>query len=314
MLGERALLTGGAGMIGSILADELVRGGAGEIIVLDNLLCGRRENLAWALANGPVRIVEGDIRDRALVAELMRGIDVVYHQAAIRPTHCAQEPRLALEVLVDGTFNVLEAAAQEGVRKVIAASSASVHGLSTDTLYGPAKLFNEGLLHSYHAMTELDYVALRYCNVYGPRMDVHGFYTEVLLRWTEQIDAGTPPLILGDSSQRMDFVFAGDVARANVLAARSDVTDEIFDIATGIETSLLGLAQLLLSVMESDLPIEHRPERAVNKISRRSLDTSFAREHLGFQAEVDLEEGLRRLVTWWRGVRPGEPTAHLVAV
>ena len=135
----------------------------------------------------------------------MRGIDTVFHQAALRITQCAEEPRLALEVLVDGTFNVVDAAAREGVRKVVAASSASVYGLAeefptterhhpyaNDTLYGAAKTFNEGLLRSYHAMTGLDYVALRYFNVYGARMDIHGLYTEVLVRWMERITEGSP--------------------------------------------------------------------------------------------------------------------------
>jgi UDP-glucose 4-epimerase len=325
--GERALITGGAGAIGSNLADELVRSGASEIIVLDNFVRGCHENLEWAVANGPVRVVEGDICDRALVAELMRGIDVVYHQAALRITQCAEEPRLALEVLVDGTFNVIEAAAKEQVRKVVAASSASVYGLATefptneshhpydnDTLYGAAKTFNEGLLRSFHAMTGLDYVALRYFNVYGPRMDVHGLYTEVLVRWMERIESGTPPLILGDGSQTMDFVFTGDIARANVFAAQADVTDRSFNIASGVETSLLELARMLLRVMDSDLPIEHGPERAVNKVSRRLADTSQAREQLGFEADVDIEEGLRQLVAWWRGVRAGEPAVALATV
>jgi UDP-glucose 4-epimerase len=324
--GERALITGGAGAIGSNLTDELIRNGASEIIVLDNFVRGSHENLAWAVANGPVHVVEGDICDRALVAELMRGIDVVYHQAALRITQCAEEPRLALEVLVDGTFNVIEAAANEKVRRVVAASSASVYGLASefptnelhhpydnDTLYGAAKTFNEGLLRSFHAMTGLDYVALRYFNVYGPRMDVHGLYTEVLVRWMERIESGTPPLILGDGSQTMDFVFTGDIARANVLAAKADATDESFNIASGVETSLLELAQMLLKVMDSDLPVEHGPERAVNKVSRRLADISAAREKLGFEAEIDLEEGLRRLVTWWRGVRAGEPAVALAA-
>ena len=183
-----------------------------------------------------MRLVEGDIRDRELVAELTRGIDVVFHQAALRITQCAEEPRLALEVMVDGTYNVIEAALNEGVRKIVAASSASVYGLAeqfptdeshhpyaNDTLYGAAKTFNEGLLRSFHAMQGLDYVALRYFNVYGPRMDIHGVYTEVLVRWMERIEAGKPPLILGDGSQTMDFVYIGDVARANVLAAAADV-------------------------------------------------------------------------------------------
>jgi UDP-glucose 4-epimerase len=327
MRGERALITGGAGVVGSTLADQLVRAGAEEIVVLDNFVRGRPSNLAWALANGPVRVVEGDIRDRALVAEVTRGIDVVFHQAAIRITQCAEEPRLALEVLVDGTFNVLEAAAQEGVRKVVAASSASVYGLAqefptgerhhpyaNDTLYGAAKTFNEGLLRSLHAMNGLDYVALRYFNVYGPRMDIHGVYTEVLVRWMERIAAGVPPLILGDGSQTMDFIYIDDVARANVLAASADVTDAAFNVASGVETSLAELAQMLLTVMDSDLPVEHGPERGVNKVPRRLADTSLALEQLGFAAEVGIEEGLRRLVDWWRAERAASPAAALATV
>lgn len=327
MRGERALITGGAGVVGSTLADQLVRAGAEEIVVLDNLVRGRRENLAWALANGPVRIVEGDIRDRELVAEVTRGIDVVFHQAAIRITQCAEEPRLALEVLVDGTFNVLDAAANEGVRKVIAASSASVYGLAeefptvedhhpygNDTLYGAAKTFNEGLLRSLHAMNGLDYVALRYFNVYGPRMDIYGVYTEVLVRWMERIAAGEPPLILGDGSQTMDFIYIDDVARANVLAAAADVTDVAYNVASGVETSLLELARMLLNVMDSDLPVEHGPERGVNKVPRRLADTTSAREQLGFEAEVGVEEGLRRLVDWWRAEQNAPASASLAAV
>jgi UDP-glucose 4-epimerase len=250
----------------------------------------------------------------------MVGIDVVFHQAALRITHCAEAPRLALEVMVDGTYNVLEAAIAEGARKVIAASSASVYGLATefpttetqhpyanDTLYGAAKTFNEGLLRSLNAMNGLDYVALRYFNVYGPRMDIHGVYTEVLVRWMERIDRGDPPLILGDGLQTMDFVYIGDVARANLLAASSEATDEVFNVASGRETSLAELAEMLLEVMGSDLSVEYGPARAVNKVPRRLADTTRARTRLGFEAEVDLEEGLRRLVEWWRGAKTGAP-------
>ena len=311
--GDRVLITGGAGMIGSHIADLVVAQEAREVVVLDDFVRGRRENLAWATANGNVEIVEGDIRDAALVRELTRGIDVVFHQAAIRITQCAEEPRLALEVLVDGTYNVVEAAAQEGVRKLVAASSASVYGLAeefptredhhpyaNDTLYGAAKVFNEGLLRSFKAMSDLDYVALRYFNVYGPRMDVHGLYTEVLVRWMERIEAGEPPLIFGDGLQTMDFIYVGDIARANVLAANSDLTDQVFNVATGVETSLLELAEALLQVMDSDLSVVHGPPRAVNGVTRRLADTNAVRERLGFEAEVGLLEGLTRLVTWWR--------------
>jgi nucleoside-diphosphate-sugar epimerase len=313
------LVTGGAGTIGSTLVDQLLERGASEVVVLDNFVRGRRDNLERAERSGGVAVVEGDVRDRALVAELTRGIDVVFHQAAIRITQCADEPRLALEVLVDGTFNVIEAAAAAKVRKVVAASSASVYGLAAefptgerhhpyanDTLYGAAKTFNEGLLRSYHAMTGLDYVALRYFNVYGPRMDVHGAYTEVLVRWMERIAAGEPPLIFGDGTQTMDFVCVPDIARANVLAAEANVSDAVFNVASGVETSLNELAEALLRAMGSELEIEYGPERAVNGVTRRLADTSGAREALGFSAEIGLEEGLSQLVEWWRGARSGD--------
>jgi nucleoside-diphosphate-sugar epimerase len=317
--GERVLITGGAGTIGSHITDLVVQQEAREIVILDDFVRGRRENLAWAMANGNVEIVEGDIRDAALVRELTRGIDVVFHQAAIRITQCAEEPRLALEVLVDGTYNVVEAAAQEGVRKLVAASSASVYGLAeefpttekhhpyaNDTFYGAAKVFNEGMLRSFKAMSDLDYVALRYFNVYGPRMDVHGLYTEVLVRWMERIVAGEAPIVLGDGLQTMDFVYVGDIARANVIAANSELTDEVFNVASGVETSLLELAEALLQVMDSDLSVVHGPPRAVNGVTRRLADLALSRERLGFEAEVGLLEGLTRLVTWWRAERAPE--------
>jgi UDP-glucose 4-epimerase len=324
--GERILVTGGAGTIGSHIVDQLVLEGAEEIIVVDNFVRGRRENLLGAVASGSVRVVEGDICDRELVAKLMRGVDTVFHQAALRITQCAEEPRLALEVLVDGTFNVVDAAAHAGVRKLVAASSASVYGLAdefpttelhhpyaNDTLYGAAKTFNEGLLRSYHAMTGLDYVALRYFNVYGARMDIHGLYTEVLVRWMERISEGTPPLIFGDGSQTMDFVYVEDIARANLLAATSDATDDVFNVASGDETSLATLAAKLLQVMGSDLSVQLGPERTVNKVSRRLADTTHARDGIGFVAEIDVEEGLRRLVEWWRDERDSKARASFAA-
>jgi UDP-glucose 4-epimerase len=314
--GQRCLVTGGAGTIGSTIVDQLVEAGAGDVIVLDNFVRGRAENLAGVLGSGKVEIVEGDIRDRRQVTEVMAGIDLVFHQAAIRITQCAEEPRLALEVLVDGTYEVVEAAADAGVRKVIAASSASVYGLATrfptseqhhpyanDTLYGAAKTFNEGLLRSFHAMRGLDYVALRYFNVYGPRMDVHGLYTEVLIRWMERIEAGESPLILGDGTQTMDFVYTEDIARANLLAASPDLTDEVFNIGSGTETSLVELAHALLRAMDSDLPLQFGPPRGVNAVTRRLADVSRAAERLDWKAETALDDGLRQLVAWWREQR-----------
>jgi UDP-glucose 4-epimerase len=243
----------------------------------------------------------------------MEGIDLCFHLAAIRITQCAEEPRLALEVLVDATFNVLESAVDAGVDKVVASSSASVYGLATEfptreehhpyantTFYGAAKVFNEGMLRSFHDMYGLDYVALRYFNAYGPRMDIHGVYTEVLVRWMERIGAGRPPLILGDGTQTMDFVYVDDIARANLLAAESRATDRVYNVASGTETSLEDLARTLSRVMGSELEPEYGPERAVNAVPRRLADTSRAAADLGFTAAVPLEEGLTRLVDWWR--------------
>jgi UDP-glucose 4-epimerase len=314
--GRRVLVTGGAGTIGSHVVDLLVAGGAGHVVVLDNFVRGRPANLAAAAGSGVVELVDGDIRDTATVRRVTQGADLVFHLAAIRITQCAQEPRLANEVLVDGTFNVVEAAAEAGVGKVIASSSASVYGLAetfptterhhpynNDTFYGAAKAFNEGLLRSFHAMSGLDYVALRYFNVYGPRMDIHGLYTEVLIRWMERIEAGQPPLILGDGTQTMDFVHVRDIARANILAARPGLTDEVFNIASGAETSLLELAQALLEAMGAQAEPEFGPARAVNGVTRRLADTSYAARRLGFTAEIGLREGLKDLVAWWRAER-----------
>ena len=325
--GASVLVTGGAGTIASTITDQLLEAGVAHVDVLDNLVRGRRANLDDALATGRVTLVEGDIRDRDLVHDLTRGKDLVLHQAAIRITQCAEEPRLALEVLVDGTFNVVEAAADAAVGKLVYASSASVYGLAeefptterhhhhnNDTLYGAAKSFNEGLVRSFRAMRGLDYVGLAYFNVYGPRMDVHGAYTEVLVRWMERIADGLPPLIFGDGQQTMDFVCVPDIARANVLAAASGVVEGRYNIASGSETSLLELAQALLRAMDSDLGVEHGPDRAVNGVTRRLADIGAARRDLSWEPTIGLEDGLRMLVEWWRPLREEIAAGRQLAV
>ena len=314
--GSRILITGGAGFIGSTIADQLADAGAAEVTLLDNLVRGTRSNVAAVCDRGVGRLVEGDIRDQALLAELTEGVDVVFHQAALRITHCAEDPRLGVEVMSTGTLNVLQAAVDAGVQKIVAASSASIygqapsfptvesdHGYDNRTLYGAAKMFNEGLLRSYNDMFDLDYVALRYFNVYGPRMDIHGVYTEVLVRWMDRIAAGQPPLIFGDGNQTMDFVYITDVARANVLAAQAEATDRVYNVAFGTETSLNDLARALLEVMGSDLEPEYGPERKVNPVQRRLASTDAAARDLGFRAEVTLHEGLAHLVEWWQKAR-----------
>jgi UDP-glucose 4-epimerase len=324
MQNKRVLITGGAGLVGSHIADLLVKEGVSEIIILDNFTRGCMANLAWAKENGPLVVIDGDIRDRKLLSEVMQGVDIVFHQAAIRITQCAEDPRLAMEVLADGTFNVLEAAVNAKVKKVVAASSASIYGMAEEfptteshhpynnrTIYGAAKVFNEGLLRSFYEMYGLDYVALRYFNVYGPRMDIYGVYTEVLIRWMERIVTGQPPLIFGDGKQTMDFVYIEDIARANILAAKANVTDEVFNVASQVETSLNDLAYSLAKVMGSNLTPEYGPERKVNPVQRRLADTSKAKQLLGFEAEVSLEEGLSRLVKWWQEQKLAKETTNV---
>ncbi len=320
---QRALITGGAGLIGSHIADLLLETSPDiEVVVLDNFVRGKRSNLETAAATGRLTIIEGDIRDRETVADAMQGVSLVFHQAAIRITLCADEPREAMDVLAMGTFNVLEAAVRAQVRRVVAASSASVYGMAevfptteahhpynNRTLYGAAKAFNEGMLRSFNDMYGLDYVALRYFNVYGPRMDMTGAYTEVLIRWMNAIAAGQAPMIFGDGMQTMDFVHVKDIARANVLAAGAAVTDAVFNVASGSETSLNMLLSMLLHVMGSNLQPEYAPARKVNPVPRRLASTAAAREQLGFEARVSLEEGLQSLVAWWQAERCQEMQA-----
>lgn len=311
--GTRALVTGGAGLIGSHLVERLLDAQAAEVIVIDNLSRGRLASLSEAMRTPRVTFVEGDIRDRALLRRTFAGIDLVFHLAAIRLTHAAEAPRLALEVMVDGTFDVLEAAVDARVPRVIAASSASIYGMAdefptpethnpynNDTIYGAAKAFNEGLLASFRAMYQLEYIALRPFNVYGPRMDVQGAYTEVLVRWMDRISRGQPPMIFGDGKQTMDWVYVGDVAHAFLLSAASDESGAAFNVASGVETSLNELARALIVAMGASVEIEYGPARSINAVSRRVADTRRARERLGFTAQTSLAQGLAELVAWWR--------------
>jgi UDP-glucose 4-epimerase len=262
------------------------------------------------------------------MASLVKAADIVFHQAALRITHCAVEPRLAMEVMVQATFDLLELCVEHNVEKVIAASSASVYGLAEEfptterqnpydnrTLYGAAKAFNEALLRTFNDMHGLDYVAFRYFNVYGDRMDIHGRYTEVLIRWMERLEAGLPPIIFGDGQQTMDFVHVRDVARANILGAKAKASDQVFNVASGKETSLAQLAAALASVMgHRGLTPEFAPERSVNPVPRRLASTTKAERLLGFRAAVSLEQGLHDLVEWWSAERRLSAAAKQEAV
>lgn len=317
---SRILITGGAGLVGSHIADRLAREDVAEVIVLDNFVRGRRENLEQAQRTlRRLSVVEGDITDSATVRAAMRGVDYVFHQAALRITQCAEMPRLAMDSLIGGTFNVLEAAVAEGVRKVVAASSASVYGepdyvpmdeghpFNNRTLYGACKIADEQLLRAFHDMYGLDYIALRYFNVYGPRMDAWGVYTEVMIRWLQRLQAGEPPVIFGDGLQTMDFIYIEDIAEANVLAMQSGATDDVFNVASGRETSLRELCrQLCIAAGRPEMEPLFEPARKVNPVTRRLGGTEKARQGIGFVAETDLQEGLRRLVAWFAGLREPE--------
>jgi len=312
---SRILITGGAGFVGSHIADQLIaREGVGEVVLLDNMLRGSRRNVEDALRSGRARLVEGDIRDRALLDQLFPGTDYVFHMAALRITRCAENPREALEVMYDGAFNVVEACVRHRVKKLVAASSASIYGTAdvfptredhhpynNRTLYGAAKMAAELMYRAFNDMYGLPYVAMRYFNIYGPRMDTEGKYTEVLIRWYGLVKKEQPPLIFGEGDQTMDFVDVDDVARANILAMKAPVSDQVFNVGNQRETSLLELCRALLAAMGSKLEPKHVPlpaERKAVEVRRRLADTSKARDLLGFEARISLEDGLTRLVRW----------------
>ena len=310
----RVLITGGAGFVGSFIADQLIEQGVEEIILLDNLVRGSKRNIDKAVSSGKAKLVQGDIRDLDLLDASFVNIDYCFHMAALRITRCAENPREAFEVMFGGTFNVIEACIRHRVKKLVAASSASIYGqadsfptheshhpYSNRTLYGAAKIGNELMLRAFHAMNGLDYTAMRYFNIFGPRMDMEGKYTEVLIRWYYLIKQGKRPLIFGDGSQTMDFVYIEDVARANILALASDVTDEVFNVASQVETSLEELCNALLKAMESDLEPKFMPlpsKRKAVEVQRRLADTTKAKQIIGFEPTVSLDQGLERLVKW----------------
>lgn len=310
---SRVLITGGAGLVGSHIAERLAAEGVAEVVVLDNFVRGRPENLRAAEALLPrLTIVEGDMVNAATVRRAMDGIDYVFHQAALRITQCAETPREAFDVLYAGSFNVLEAAVEAGVQKIVAASSASVYGepsyvpmdeahpFNNRTLYGAGKIALEQMLRSFYDMYGMPYVALRYFNVYGPRMDTHGVYTEVMIRWLQRFAEGLPPVIHGDGRQTMDFVYIGDVADANVRAMLSDARDDAVNVASGVETSLRELCrQLALAAGRPEIEPEHVPARKVNPVTRRLADTERAASSIGFRAQTPLDLGLWRLVEWF---------------
>lgn len=312
--GARVIVTGGAGNVGSHIVDAAIAEGAREVVALDALVRGVPENLAPALATGKARLVEIDIRDREAVQANVAGADIVFHQAALRWTRCQEFPRECQEVMVDGTFNVLEAAAEAKVKRVVLASSAVVYGeperLPMDeglapngtTVYGAAKVANEQMARAFAHLRELPTTTLRYFNVYGPRMDVRSQYVEVMVRWLNLIDAGKPLTLFGDGSSSVDFVYVGDVVRANLLACETKATDAIVNVCSGVETRMRDLAALLLELTGSGVGMEFKPQPAGALPARRVGDPRRAQELLGFRAGTTLADGVRKLIEWRREV------------
>ena len=312
--GARVVVTGGAGTIGSHIVDAAVDAGAREVIALDALVRGIPANLDAALKTGKASLRELDIRDREAVAASIDGADVVFHEAALRWTRCQESPRECHEVMVDGTFNVLAAAAAAKTARVVLASSAVVYGepeslpieedqpLNGTTFYGSMKVANEQLARAFSSLHRIETTALRYFNVYGPRMDVRSRFVEVMVRWLNLIDEGKPLTLYGDGSSSVDFVYVEDVARANLLACETAAPAAIVNVCSGVETTMRDLAALLLRLTGSGVGMEFTPQPAGALPARRVGDPRRARDLLGFAAATTLEDGVRRLIEWRKEV------------
>ena len=306
---KKIAVIGGAGFIGSHIVDQLLKEPVREIVIVDNFVRGTRANIAGALQDPRVRLVEGSITDRPLMDQVLAGTDGLFLLAALWLFECVHEPRKALEVNVDGTWNVIEAARAAGVKRIVYSSSASVYGdavslpmteehpFNNRTMYGATKIAGEQFFRSQYEQHKLPYVAMRYMNVYGPRMDYKGTYVSVIMKVLDKIDAGERPVVFGDGSQAYDFVHVDDVARCNLLAMKSDVADESFNVGTGVQTTINELVASLLAITGSALTVDYRPNEQMF-VTNRVGSTEKAERLLGFTATMPLDEGLRSVVEW----------------
>ena len=310
--GSKIVVVGGAGLIGSHTIDQLVKEDVREILVYDNFVRGREENLAAALRDPRVRIydVGGDITQTDILESALEGADGVFHLAALWLLQCHEFPRSAFDTNVRGTFNVMEACVKKGVKRLVYSSSASVYGdalrepmdedhpFNNRNFYGATKIAGEAMLRAFHARYGLDFVGLRYMNVYGPRQDYHGAYIAVIMKMLDAIDRGEGPTILGDGSEAFDFVAVEDCGRANVCAMKASTSDAFYNVGTGKRTSLKELAELLLELTGCKKPISFAPRSQATLVRNRIGDPRKASDEIGFTAELDLREGLRRLIDW----------------
>ena len=310
--GSKLVVIGGGGLIGSHAVEALLAEDVAEVIVFDNFVRGRRENLAVALQDPRVRIfdVGGDILQTDILDAALNGADGVFHFAALWLLQCHEFPRAAFDVNVRGTFNVMEACVKAGVRRLVYSSSASVYGdaveepmteghpFNNKNFYGATKIAGEAMLRAYHHRYGLNYVGLRYMNVYGPRQDYQGAYIAVIMKMLDAIERGEGPTILGDGSEAFDFVAVEDCGRANVCAMQADTTDRFYNVGTGIRTSLRELAEMIGTLTGARKPIQYAPRSQATLVRNRIGSPKLATADLGFQARVTLREGLEQLIAW----------------
>jgi UDP-glucose 4-epimerase len=310
--GSKLVVIGGAGLIGSHTVDQLIKEDVKEIIIYDNFVRGREENLANALRDPRVRIydVGGDILQTDILESALEGADGVFHLAALWLLQCHQYPRSAFDTNVRGTFNVMEACVKQGVKRLVYSSSASVYGdavrepmdedhpYNNQNFYGATKIAGEAMLRAYHHRYGLEYVGLRYMNVYGPRQDYRGVYIAVIMKMLDALDRGDSPTILGDGSEAFDFIAVEDCARANVSAMKGTISDRFYNVGTGRRTSLRELAEALIELTGSQREIKYAPRSAATLVRNRIGCPKRATEEIGFTAEIELREGLQRLISW----------------
>lgn len=313
---KRFLLIGGAGFIGSHTVDELLKHDVAEIRIYDNFTRGSYENLSEALKDPRVNIfpLGGELLHRDILDAAMKNINGVFHFAALWLLHCYDFPRSAFEVNIAGTFNVLEACLNNGIKRLVYSSSASVYGDAVEepmtedhpyhnkTFYGATKIAGEqmcrALYHRYKGTEEhFDYVGLRYMNVYGPRQDYRGAYIAVIMKILDRLDKGLPPVVYGDGSQAYDFIYVGDCAKANVCAMKTDPTDAFYNVGTGIKTTIKELTELILRITGSDLEIQYE-HTGQTFVKNRVGCPKKAETGIGFKAEIPLREGLQKLIAW----------------
>ena len=313
--GKKFVVVGGAGLIGSHTVDRLLREDVGEIIVYDNFVRGSRENLNEALKDPRVRIydVGGDVMQTDILQSAFKGADAVFHLAALWLLQCHEYPRTAFDVNIRGTFNVMEACVASGIKRLVYSSSASVYGdavtepmtedhpFNNKNFYGATKIAGEAMLRAFHHRYGLNFVGLRYMNVYGPRQDYHGAYIAVIMKMLDAIDNGHSPTIMGDGSEAFDFVAVEDCALANVSAMKADTVDAFYNVGTGKRTSLKELAELLINLTGSNQPIQYAPRSQATLVRNRIGSPKKASAEIGFTAEIDLRAGLERLIEWRAG-------------